>query len=270
MRGNDRQYMKKPFDKYWHYRHSVQSPDLDVRFMRKCYRQLKNKEPCWFREDFCFTFALSCEWVKLGKTHHSIAVDIKSAPLTYGKKHYLSLLKPEQKKRIHIRQANVLHYKSLVKVDIIGASNFSYFALKTRKDLKKYFQKCLTSLKPHGILILDCLGGGDCFSANEERTDHKNFSYYWEQSGFDPISHHAIFYIHYKRKGEKKRHKVFTYDWRLWTMPELTDLLKEAGFKTSHVYWEGSDKNGEGNGRFTRRKKGEECDSWIAYIIAEK
>ena len=262
--------MKKQFDKYWHYRHSVQSPDLDVRFMRKCYRQLKKREPYLFREDFCFTFAISCEWVKLGKAYQAIAVDIDNAPLKYGKKHYLSLLKPEQQKRMTIKQANVLHYKNSTKVDMIGASNFSYFALKTRKDLKKYFQKCLKALKSHGLLILDCLGGNDCFSANEERTDHKNFSYYWDQHSFDPISHNTVFYIHYKRKGEKKRHKVFTYHWRLWTIPELRDLLKEAGFRKVHVYWEGSDKKGEGNGRFTRQEKGEECESWIAYIIAEK
>ena len=224
--------MKKPFDKYWHYRHSVQSPNLDVRFMRRCYRQLKQKDPFLFREDFCFTFAISCEWVKLGPSYQATAVDIDKAPLQYGKNHYLPLLTKAQQKRIHIEQANVLHYKNQTKMDIIGASNFSYWNLKTRKDLKKYFQKCLKTLKSNGLLILDCLGGSDCFLANEEKTDYKNFSYYWDQHNFDPISHHATFYIHYKRKGEKKRHKVFTYHWRIWTIPELTDLLKSAGFKT--------------------------------------
>ena len=261
--------MKKPFDKYWHYRHSVQSPDLDVRFIRKCYRQLRKREPYLFREDFCFTFAISCEWVKLRKGYKAIAVDIDKAPLKYGQQHYLPLLTLEQKKRITVKCSNVLSYNSPTKVDIISASNFSYFTLKTRKDLKKYFQKCLQSLQPQGLLVLDCLGGSDCFLANEERTDHKDFSYYWDQHSFDPISHHATFYIHYKRKGEKKRHKVFTYHWRLWTLPELRELLKSAGFKNTHVYWEGSDKKGEGNGRFTRRKQGEPCESWIAYIIAE-
>ncbi len=262
--------MKKNFDKYWHYRHSVQSPDVDVRFMRKCYRELKNKEPYVFQEDFCSTFALSCEWVRLNALNRAVAVDIDSAPLRYGKDNYLPLLNQDQQNRISLRRANVLHYKKTNKVDIIGAVNFSYFTFKKRKELKKYFQNCLKSLKSQGLLILDCFGGSDCFSANEERVSHKGFVYYWDQHNFDPISHHARFYIHYKRRGERKRHKVFVYDWRLWTLPELTDLLREVGFRKTHVYWEGTDKDGEGNGRFTRRKKGEECESWVAYIVSEK
>ena len=261
--------MMKPFDKYWHYRHSVQSPDLDVRFMRKCYRELKHKEPYLFREDFCLTFDLSCEWVKLHTRNKALAVDIDNKPLKYGKAHYLSQLSPHQQKRLKTLNSNVLNVRS-PKADIIGANNFSYFTFKQRADLKKYFQNCLKCLKPQGILILDCFGGSQCQEANEEAVDHGRFTYYWDQVSFDPISHEAKFYIHYKRKGEKKRQKVFRYDWRLWTIPELKELLKEAGFKKTHVYWEGTAKNGEGNGRFSRKNKGEECDSWIAYIVSEK
>jgi hypothetical protein len=46
-------------------------------------------------------------------------------------------------------------------------------------------------------------------------------------------------------------------------------MLTDAGF-TPHVYWEGSDGDGEGNGVFTRSSKGEADESWIAYIVAEK
>ena len=136
--------------------------------------------------------------------------------------------------------------------------------------MKKYFRKCLKSLKPKGLLILDFFGGSGCFEESEEAVDCGDFTYYWEHRNFDPISHRAVFDIHYKRKREKKRHRVFTYRWRLWMIPELRELLLEAGFRKTHVYWEGTGRDGEGSGRFTRREKGEECESFIAYIVSEK
>ena len=261
--------MKKIFDRYWYYRHSVQSPDVDVCFMRNCYRKLKKKNPYVFCEDFCFTFALSCEWVKLGKAYKSFAVDIDNRPLKYGKENNLIHLSSHQQKRVRIIHSNVLK-SNIIKADIISALNFSYFIFKERKDLKKYFLHCLNSLNSNGVLMLDCFGGSQCLQANEEQVNYGAFTYYWDQKSFDPISHRAVFHIHYKRRGEKKRKKVFSYDWRFWTIPEIKDLLQEVGFRKTHVYWEGTDKKGEGNSRFTRKEKGEECESWVAYIMSEK
>ena len=73
-----------------------------------------------------------------------------------------------------------------------------------------------------------------------------------------------------KRKGEKKRERVFSYDWRMWTIPELKEIMEDAGFKKVHVYWEGSDEDGDGDGEFTRVTQGEECESWVAYVVGEK
>ena len=260
---------KIPFDKYWHYRHSVQSPEMDVRFLQRCYRQLKKQTAFIFREDFCSTFALSCEWVKMGRNYKAICVDIDKEPLEYGKKKYLPILKPHQSQRIQIVQSNVLK-TNLPKANIIGVFNFSYFIFKERKTLKRYFSNCLKCLKSKGIFVLDCFGGSGCYESNEEEEKHKDFTYFWDQENFDPISHNAMFRIHYKRRGEKKRKNVFSYDWRMWGIPEIRDLLDEVGFRKSHVYWEGNNKHGEGNGKFRRSTKGEECESWIAYIIAEK
>ncbi len=281
---------KIPFDKYWHYRHSVQSPDVDVRFMQKCYRQSRKKSALVFREDFSSTFALSCEWVKMGKNFKAACVDIDSEPLEYGKTHYLSTLTPHQQKRIRVINSNVLK-PNLPKADIVGVLNFSYSILKTRSALKQYFLQVLRALNPKGVFILDCFGGSDCLGACEEKEVCEGvvdeplkkrggakkpkprkvkFTYFWDQKDFDPITHHAMFYIHYKRRGEKKRNNVFTYNWRLWSLPEIKDLLEEVGFKKVHVYWEGTNKKGEGDGKFVRSRKGEECEAFVAYIVAEK
>ena len=259
----------KKFDKYWYYRHSVQSPDQDVRFIEKTYLTLRNRQPCIFREDFSFTFAICCEWVKLGAKHRAVAVDCDKEPLKYGRQNYLPLLKPAQQQRVSVVRSNVLS-KCLPHADIIAALNFSYFIFKKRAQMKKYFSYCRKALHNRGLLVLDCFGGTGCFESNEDKEPCDGFTYYWDQINFDPISHEALFRIHYQRPGERKRRNVFTYSWRLWTIPELKDLLKEAGFSKTHVYWEGSHRDGTGNGRFTPVQKGEECESWVAYLIAEK
>ena len=75
---------------------------------------------------------------------------------------------------------------------------------------------------------------------NEEETEHDGFSYFWDQDSYDALTNFGQFYIHFKRKGEKKREKVFSYDWRLWSIPELKECLLEAGFEKTVVYWEGT------------------------------
>jgi hypothetical protein len=46
-------------------------------------------------------------------------------------------------------------------------------------------------------------------------------------------------------------------------------MLSEAGFRPA-VYWEGTGKDGHGNGIFSKTTRGEADASWIAYIVAEK
>ena len=105
---------------------------------------------------------------------------------------------------------------------------------------------------------------------NEEETDHGDVSYYWDQDSFDPVTNEAMFYIHFKRKGEKKREKMFTYDWRMWTIPEIREIMEEAGFKETRVYWEGTTEDGDGDGEFKAVTKGEDCEAWVSYVVGLK
>ena len=77
-------------------------------------------------------------------------------------------------------------------------------------------------------------------------------------------------HIHFKFPDKSKLKRAFTYVWRLWTLPEITELLTEAGFKNPTVYWEGTDEDGEGDGVFTPDDRGEADAGWIAYLSAEK
>lgn len=259
---------KPVFDKYKLYHDSVQSTETDALFLEKVFRDLKGKKAKTFREDFCGTFALSCDWIKLNKNHRAIGVDLDPEPMEYGRRTYLSKLKQEQQKRLQLVEGNVLTSK-LPPADLVAAMNFSYFIFKTRSLMKRYFQNVHRSLNKEGVFLVDLFGGSQCYDSIEDRTPHKGFSYYWDQTGFDPVSNEAVFHIHFK-VGKTKVEKVFTYDWRLWSIPELREIMHEVGFKKTHIYWEGTNKQGGGNGIFTRTEKGEPCLSWIAYIVAEK
>ena len=70
------------------------------------------------------------------------------------------------------------------------------------------------------------------------------------------------------RDGTRLR-RAFRYEWRLWTVPEIRELLAEAGFTHTEVYWEGTDlKTRKGNGVFRRTSRVESCPGWVAYIVA--
>jgi SAM-dependent methyltransferase len=256
------------FDKYDLYRRAVQSAENDVVFLRNTYKDLKGKNPRVFREDFCGTFALSTEWIKLDPRHEAVGVDLDPEPMAYGKQHYLTLLKPDQQKRMRLIEGNVLD-PQLPKADIVAAMNFSYFCFKQRDVLKKYFQNAYRTLNKDGIFLVDIFGGSQCYDAIEDKIKHAGFTYYWDQTNYDPVTAEALFHIHF-RVGSKKIEQVFTYDWRLWTIPEIRELMQEAGFKKTHVYWEGTAKDGSGDGNFTRVDHGEACQSWIAYVVGEK
>ena len=258
------------FDKYKYYIASVQSPECDVEFFDQVWQELRsNKKLILLREDFCGTFIVCCQWVKSKNYRKAIGVDINKEPLDYGYKTHYPKLNDHQKKRVNTCHMNVLSNKT-PSAQMIVANNFSYFLFKERKDILKYFSLACKKLEKEGLFVIDCFGGSQCCEPNEDEVEHEGFSYFWDQNGFDPISNHAEFDIHFKRKREKKRLKVFSYDWRMWSIPELRELLLEAGFVKTHVYWEGTTKEGEGDGIYTRSEKGESCESWTAYIVSEK
>jgi len=262
-------YKKIPFNKYALYGQAVQSAAEDVKFYRKIYKQIRNgKMPVILREDFCGAGAISCEWVKLAKHFKSCGLDLDREPMDYGRKYYVSELNADQQKRVVLIKKDVLT-PGLPAGDIVIAVNFSYFLFKKREILKRYFDNVYKSLNQEGLFFVDTFGGTQCADTIEDKTKHKNFTYYWDQKNFDPVTNEAYFEIHFGYKG-RKYEGIFAYDWRIWSIPEIREIMLEAGFQKTKVYWEGSDKKGNGNGEFRSVEKGESCESWIAYVVGIK
>jgi hypothetical protein len=124
------------------------------------------------------------------------------------------------------------------------------------------------SLNDEGIFFLDIYGGPQAQEIQEEETDYGDFSYVWDQARFNPITGEVLCHIHFKRPDGWRIRRAFTYDWRLWSIPELTDVLYESGFSDVQVYWEGTDRDGDGNGVFRLSKRGDDSEAFIAYVVA--
>ena len=57
----------------------------------------------------------------------------------------------------------------------------------------------------------------------------------------------------------------------MWTLPEIRELLAEAGFAKVTVYWQGWDASGEeADGEFYPATEAEPDAGWICYIVAER
>ena len=83
-----------------------------------------------------------------------------------------------------------------------------------------------------------------------------------------PVGQYRLAYVGDNRDGTKMRN-AFTYDWRLWTLPELRELLLDAGFATVDVYTEGwDDDEDDTDGIFRKRKWFDNQSAWVAYVVA--
>ena len=251
------------------YEQSVQCVESEIDFVDETFQKLRGRKAVLLREDFCGTANTSCEWVSRRKTNKAIAVDLNEEVLAWGREHKVGKLTDEQATRITLINDNVMNVDT-GKVDMALAMNFSYWIFEDRPTMIQYFKKIHDSLVDDGILFLDAFGGYEAYQEMRERTEHDKFTYVWDQVSYDPVTGHCVCHIHFKFKDGSKINKAFTYEWRLWGLPELTEMLTEAGFKAT-VYWEGTDEDtDEGNGIFVPATEGEADAGWISYIVAEK
>jgi SAM-dependent methyltransferase len=251
------------------YETAVHDPAAEVDFIRDTYRRLRGRVPLTLREDFSGVASSCCEWVRRGPRCRAIGVDIEPAVLDWGRTHRLSRLAPGQRRRVRLVAGNVLDVRT-APVDTLAALNFSYWVFKDRATMRRYFRAAHRALKRDGVLFLDAFGGYEASREQEEITALRRFTYVWDQDRFHPVTGEILCHIHFRFPDGSRLRRAFTYDWRLWTLPELRELLGEAGFRRVTVYWEGDDGKGGGNGEFTPHATGESDAGWLAYVVAEK
>lgn len=260
------------------YEAAVQSFDFELDLFTKAWKKNSTRVPLRLREDFCGTAAMAAHWAASRPNRLAWGVDLDDATLRWGLENRIKPL-GDAATRVRLLRQNVLD-PFAEQVDIICALNFSYWIFHDRDTLLRYFKSVRKGLADDGMFMLDVYGGPLAMETLEEKkkipagedptgVPHPAFTYFWQQETFDHLSHRTRCNIHFQLKGKPRMERAFTYDWRQWTPPELTDLLREAGLGKIDCWAEGWDsKAGAPNGRMLPRKKYAGMQAFILYLAA--
>lgn len=257
-------------DRYKLYERAVQCVEAEIDFVDDTYLALRGRRAKRLREDFCGTGNTSCEWVRRRPGNEAVGVDIDPEPLEWGLRNHVEKLTPAQRRRIRLVQGDVRTVRERG-FDAVLAMNFSYWCFEKRSEMLRYFRSVRRSLDDRGLFFLDFYGGSDAVrELSEEKECPGGITYIWDQDEYDPITGTLKCYIHFRFRDGSRLRRAFEYTWRLWTIPELREVLEDAGFARTTVYWEGDDGEGGGDGDFKPAQRGEACPAYIAYLVAEK
>lgn len=257
-------------DRYALYEAAVQDPETEMEFVADAYRELRGREARVLREDFCGSAWAACEWARRDPHNLAIGVDLDEDVLAWGRERHWSALPEADRARVKMIHGDVLDTRT-EPADITVAMNFSYWIFKRRAQLLRYFRTVRDGLADGGIFVMDAYGGYEAFRDEyTEKRKCEGFTYIWEQEDYDPVSGDYVCHISFRFGDGSELRRAFSYHWRLWTLPEIRELLEEAGFREVTVWWQGEDEDGEGDGEFEPVERGDADPAWICYLVAER
>ena len=256
-------------DKHVLYEQAVQCVEAEIDMVDASFESIRGYAAQSLREDFCGTAQTSIEWVQRRPDNVAIGVDLDAEVLGWSQAHHLDNLLLPERERVELLNQDVRQL-DIEPVQLVLAMNFSYQLFDTRKTLRDYFASVRQGLSEDGIFFLDAFGGYDCYKEIEETTACDGFDYIWDQASYNPIDGGMQCYIHFTFPDGSRLDRAFSYYWRMWTLPELQELLAEAGFSKVTVYWEGTDEEtGQGDGIYTPATQGDADPAWVCYLSAE-
>jgi hypothetical protein len=265
-------------DRHSLYELSVQDPPSEVEFTTTTFQKLRGREALSLREDFCGTAVFSLAWVESHPERTAIGVDLDHDTLDWGLHERIRPAGGDFESRITLRNADVLEPKPPL-VDVAVAFNFSYWCFETRADLRRYFEAARAGLVADGVFYLDIYGGTEVprHEVNEREVEDEDgtanggqsFTYIWDQVDYNPITAHMNCAIHFKFRDRSRMDDAFTYSWRVWTLPELIELLHEAGFVRVRVWADEENQRGTSTGRHVEVHNLANEGVWWVYISAE-
>ncbi|WP_462319970.1 class I SAM-dependent methyltransferase [Halochromatium sp.] len=273
-------------DRYALYERAVQCPEAEVDFVAQTFLERRGRPARSLIEDFCGTAAVCHEWVLRHPENRALGVDNDPGVLAYAREHRLSRLSDDQRARLRLLEADVTEVGSAQPTmdpakprgseptDLILAMNFSWWLITERSELLRYFGRVRERLAADGLFMLDAYGGYDAFRViTEERSIEDDveppFTYIWDQTDYNPISGLMECAIHFQFQDGSRIDNAFRYRWRLWTLPELQEILTDAGFRHLRIYWQGWDDDGEPDGCFKPVTRADADAGWICYLSAE-
>lgn len=269
------------------YLRAVQHPASEIGFLYKAYMTHRDQTPAKLKEDFAGTAAIATTWVAYHDANTAVAVELDRPTVQWARHRAVFALPEEALTRLSIIQADVKLVEE-PRVDIVAAMNFSLFGYHDRDSLRAYFKTALSSLLPNGVLVFDVFGGPGAmrpgtqsrpvppamhFGDDQDASDDlpEGLTYHWEQRSYDALTGKIDCRIHFGIDDRIVAPDAFVYDWRLWTLPELIELLGEAGF-TGVAIWcdEVDEETGEADGTYEPVDDIPAREDWVAYVVAER
>lgn len=251
-------------DRFELYERAVQNPPHEVHLFARMFRSIRGRELTRLREDFAGTAAVSAAWVASGEDREAWAVDHDAAALDSGRDRHAAALDEGARGRLHFVHDDV-RTLGTPPADVVCAENFSYSVFQTREELRAYFECARANLVDDGLFVLDAQGGPSVLREGVvERRSLGDADVLWEHKRYDPISQRVTFAMHFEAKGARIE-DAFVYDWRLWGLAELREVLAEAGFTSSEVWW--AEEEGKRAGGYRRREEAPASELWVAYVV---
>lgn len=252
-------------DRHELYQLAVQSPQADVDLLQQVYQQARGKLAFHFREDFCGTAATLCAWLEQGAEFSGEGYDIDRATVCWGERNnFKPLGKARARASLQVADARA---PSLRAPDVRCAFNFSYWIFRERDLLLEYFRGVHTDLAADGVFVMDLHGGAEVFSEEEQVTDCDDFDLVCHQTDVSPVDNCANLALHFRFPDGSALHNAFEYRWRIWSLPELTDIMHQAGFADIRCHWCIDEKD---ETRYELTRVGYNDPAWIACLAAVK
>lgn len=256
-------------DRHQLYEDSVQDVEAGVDFFDAEFRRLTGRRARLLREDFCGTAKAACEWVRRHRDNRAIGVDLDREVLAWARDHNLAGLPRAARRRVELVEGDVMKVVRPPQ-DIVVAMNFSYWIFHERRALRDYFRKVRAALVDDGVFFLDCFGGYDAYRLGPERRELDGYTYVWELARFNPVDARVTYHIHFRFDDGSRLARAFTYDWRHWTLPEISEILREAGFTRVTIYGQGWDEEAQdGDGVFTPVEEIDADAGWLCNLAAQ-
>ena len=276
------------------YRWAVQDPETHAEVLRLIYEHLRpGRTPTVLREDFAGTSAESVAWVALRAGRQAIAVDLDAPTIQWASRRASRILS-DNSRSIHFLVSDSLKVAppQVQPADLVSVLNFSMLYLRERETLDAYLAHAHACLAPSGILVMNTFGGTEAVRVGT--TTHRvtpaprlaseatpppppPFDYHWEVRSYDATSARLDCRIYFDiptPDGQPLHLRdAFRYDWRLWTLPELTAACTRAGFSNVQVWRHTFDPSKGAAGVFlgpVHPNAVAGLASWTAYVVASK
>lgn len=215
-------------------------------------------EPVALREDFCGTAAVSRRWLSEARARGiaatAVALDLDPDVLAHAaRKAQADGVAPD----LRLVHADAVHAPVTPgdACDIVFVGNFSIGYIHERADLVAYLRRSHHRLAlgnggfGGGVFVCDVYDGPHKFDLGVTNRTHPSrghelVHYTWQHRAADPLSAMVENAIHFRVESDgeivREMFDAFVYRWRLWSISELRDALREAGFSYVGIYAEAS------------------------------